>query len=122
MQFANAVVREQGKDRSSSSPDPRDKVQTRATSFHWCFWLRRRFSSCTTDTLPSVFHVSPGLDGQFEVHGHLDSAIELTHTREDGPTDTRTAGQNGPTRWYSFAGSSWITTPPDQPPTVNDPM
>ena len=59
----------------------------------------------SVDGLPSAFHVSPGLDGEFEVHGHLDtldgltvttaldSAIELNHASADGPTDTRTAGQ-----------------------------
>ncbi len=59
----------------------------------------------STDSMPSAFHVSPGLDGDFEVHGHLDtldglsvttaldSAIEVGRTRDDGPSDDRTAGQ-----------------------------
>ena len=59
----------------------------------------------TTNPPPSEFHVSPGLDSEFEVHGHLDtldgltvttaldSAIQLGRAGDDGPTDTRTAGQ-----------------------------
>ncbi len=59
----------------------------------------------STDLLPSAFHVSPGLDGEFEVHGHLDtldgltvttaldSAIELGRVGDVGPSDDRTAGQ-----------------------------
>ena len=59
----------------------------------------------STEPLPSAFHVSPGLDGEFELHGHLDtldaltvttaldSAIELDRVGEDGPADDRTAGQ-----------------------------
>ena len=34
----------------------------------------------TTNILPSTFHVSPGLDSEFEVHGHLDTLDGLTVT------------------------------------------
>ena len=53
----------------------------------------------STDALPSAFHVSPGLDGEFEVHGHLDTLDGLTVTTaldsaiELSPVDDRTAGQ-----------------------------
>ena len=59
----------------------------------------------SADALPSAFHVSPGLDGEFEVHGHLDaldgltvttaldSAIELGRAGDEDPSDDRTAGQ-----------------------------
>ena len=57
------------------------------------------------DPVPAEFHVSPGLDGQFQLHGHLDpiggatitaaldSAMELQRAGEDGPRDARSAGQ-----------------------------
>ena len=78
----------------------------------------------TTNTPPSEFHVSPGLDSEFEVHGHLDTLDGLTVTTAldsaqliPGPPD-----RNALTPWYSSADTSSTTTPPDPPPAVNDPM
>ena len=53
----------------------------------------------SANPLPSAFHVSPGLDGEFEVHGHLDTLDGLTVTTaldsaiELSPIDDHTAGQ-----------------------------
>ena len=70
----------------------------------------------SAEPLPSAFHVSPGLDGESELHGHLDaldaltvttaldSAIELGRTGDDGPADDRTAGQKRADALVSICG------------------